>query len=253
MAAPSILQPDSITDALKPEAVPAAAAQGLARAPSAPAVSAQQIAASPAEGGLAPALPLEGVLPGKAVLNPEIAPKVPEGVARPLAMGEHVLNPDGSMSNEISVTVESKDLNGGRPTLLPSLWIVDGKPTRVNEDQAVELARQSGLRFKSFDSLDAAEKFANDRESAWQNTKPEDASKIEPLWSVPDGEARAAPVEVMSKPATGVLKLTPEIIQRVLDELAKRPKTQQANTDGMTMDDAVALAHTARKASNAGQ
>lgn len=73
-----------------------------------------------------------------------------------------------------------------------------------------------------------------------------------------DGDAKAVPTEVMSKPATGILKLTPEVIQRVLSDpdLQKRLNDvlhPPADKDDVSMDDKVGLAHTARKASNAGQ
>lgn len=239
---PGILQGDSITDAIKPEAMPvvgqapaaaaapvqASQAAQVAEVPAAipPGVSATPSATAMQTGGAAPALPAEGVLQGKAMLNPALAPKVPEGAPRPFAMAEHVINPDGSVSNEISITVQDKSLNGGKPTLLPSLWVVDGKPTRVNDDQAVQFAKQSGLSFKSFDTPEAAEKFAVDRETAWQTTRPEDAGKVEPLWS--QGAAKGTTekpgaIEATSKPAAGILRLTPELIQRVLSD----PKIQE--------------------------
>ncbi len=252
------LKPDTIADALTPGPIaaapavaPAAAVAPVGTAPAA-AVS-PQVAAVPDAGG-APSLPALGILPGQANLDPKLAPKVPDGAARPLAMAEHVVNPDGSTSNEISVTVTDPTLNGGKPTLLPSLWVVDGKPTRVNEDQAVDLAKQSGLTFKSFDSLDAAEKFATDRETAWQTTKPEDAGKVEPLWSAGDAKTdKPAAVDVTSTPATGILKLTPELIQRVLSDpqLSQRLKEIMKPTGGSDYD--ADLTKAAQRASNAGQ
>lgn len=230
MADPAtVLKPESITDAMKPDVMPAPGPAGMTPAspiapvPAAAAMQTDVPATAPASatslgaGVMPPALPAEGPLAGKAFLDPNVAPKVPDGAPRPLAMTEHVVNPDGSTSNEISVTVQDKSLNGGKPTLLPSLWVVNGQPTRVNEDQAVAFAKQSGLRFKSFDTLDQAEKFATDRETKWQTTKSEDAGKVEPLWSQSGGD-KVEPVEVMSKPSTGIIHLTPELIQRVLSD-----------------------------------
>lgn len=121
-------------------------------------------------------------LPGQLNLNEQIAPQVPAGSPRPFAPGEWVQNPDGSWSSEITVTVTDPRLNNGQPTVVPSLWLVDGKPVRVNEDAAVDMALKSGLAFQGFPDMAAAEKFANDRESAWQGIKPAEAVKIPPLW-----------------------------------------------------------------------
>lgn len=123
-------------------------------------------------------------LPGQLFLNPKLAPQV-KGNARPFAPGEWLKNPDGGWSSEISVTVTDPSINGGKATILPSLWIVDGKPVRVEEDQAVEYAKQSGLTFNAFDSIEAAEAAANQRETTWQSMQPQDAGSVAPLWQVP--------------------------------------------------------------------
>lgn len=117
-------------------------------------------------------------------LDPRIAPKVPDGAPRPFAPGEYVDNPDGSWSSEISMTVEGdKRFNGGKPTVIPSIWIIGGKPVRAkNEDEAVEYALKSGLKFKPFNSIAEAEKFATDREDVWQKVGRNGAGKIPPLW-----------------------------------------------------------------------
>src|SRR6185437_4659995 len=98
-------------------------------------------------------------------LNASIAPKVKAGAPRPFAPGEWLQNPNGSWSSEISTTVQDAKLNGGRATVIPTLWLINGKPVRVSEDDAVGLAIKSGLRFRSFPSMDAAEKFSIDREN----------------------------------------------------------------------------------------
>lgn len=104
------------------------------------------------------------------------------GAERPLGPGEWIKNKNGSWSNEITSTVEDKNLNGGKPTVVPTLWMVDGKPTTVSEDEAARLAATSGLKFPSFSTMKDAEKFANARESNWQNV-PEGATRNVPaLW-----------------------------------------------------------------------
>lgn len=130
-------------------------------------------------------MPGPGYIPGDLHLNENIAPHVPNGQARPFAPGEWVQNPNGSWSSEETMTVSGNpQFNGGKPTVLPSLWIKDGKAyVAHNEDEAAALARASGLQFPSFPDMAAAEKFANEREAAWQNIKPADAGKIAPLWN----------------------------------------------------------------------
>lgn len=127
-------------------------------------------------------LPRQGALPGMVHLNPAIAPKVPNGAPRPFAPGEWVDNPDGSWSSEISSTIENAD---GSWSVVPGMWLVNGQPQRVDEDTASRYAQTSGLTFPKYKTLGEAEKFATDRESVWQGVKPQEASKIAPLWSAP--------------------------------------------------------------------
>lgn len=141
------------------------------------------------------AAPAQGIeeMQGKLHLDPAVAPRVPEGAPRPFGMGEYIENPDGSTSNEITVTVENPKLNGGKPTILPSLWLSNGKAVKVNEDQAAEYALKSGLKFPSFATEAEAEKFAVDREAKWQTINPKNASQVAALWDqgpapVPTGQ-----------------------------------------------------------------
>ena len=129
-------------------------------------------------------LPGAGFLPGRVYLNPKLAPVVPDGAPRPFAPGEYVENPDKSWSSEISMTVAHPDLNGGKPTNIPSLWIVNGKPYRAkNEDEAAALAVRSALEWPTYPDIESADKAAADREAKWQGIKPKDAAAIPPLWN----------------------------------------------------------------------
>jgi hypothetical protein len=101
----------------------------------------------------------------------------------PLGPGEYVSNNDGSWSNEITTTTDDNQV-------IPTLWLKDGVPTKVGEDEAESLARASGLKFPQFDTQAEAEQFANDRESNWQNIKPENNGSVPALWT-PTGEALA--------------------------------------------------------------
>ncbi len=128
-------------------------------------------------------MPAPGWLPGVPHLNPKLAPKVPAGAPRPFAPGEFVRNPDGGWSSEESLTVAHPDLNGGKATNIPSLWIVDGKPYRAkDEDEAVALAAKSSLSWPTFGSIEEADKAATDRETKWQGLAPEQASSVPPLY-----------------------------------------------------------------------
>lgn len=125
---------------------------------------------------------------GQLFLNPQTAPQVPEGAPRPFSPGEYVKNQDGSWSNEITGTVEQgrfPELNGGRATIVPTLWIVNGVPTRVDEDTAATYAAQSGLPFQSFESNEEAEAFSKQREDHWQTVPPEQSGTVPPLWAAP--------------------------------------------------------------------
>lgn len=70
-------------------------------------------------------------------------------------------NSDGSVSTEESITVTDPQLNGGKPTNIPSIW--NGQ--RLREGQAVAAAMQSGQRFPAFGSIDEAVQAAQARSS----------------------------------------------------------------------------------------
>jgi hypothetical protein len=157
---------------------------------------------------LARTMPQYGAMPGTVRLNPALAPSVPAGSPRPLAPGEWVQNPEGSWSSEISTTVTDPALNGGRPTIIPTLWLVDGKPTRVDEDTAVEYAKRSGLDFRGYDTPQAADKAADAREDEWQGLAPEQAGSVPALWQ--NGgyfDARTAALRMMAQPNSGTAAL----------------------------------------------
>jgi hypothetical protein len=130
-------------------------------------------------------LPAIGNLPGKLYLNPTVAPQTADPSTRPLGPGEYLENPDGGWSNEMSATVADPGLNGGQATNVPTLWIVNGKPMRVSEDQAAQLAAKSGLAFPGFKTIEEADQAAAAREAQWQKIKPQDAGSVAPLWSMP--------------------------------------------------------------------
>jgi len=151
----------------------------------------------------APSLPEDGLpkigpLEGQAFLNPSAAPQVPAGSPRPLAPGEYVTNPNGSWSNEITTQTDAgqvPELNKGRPTVIPTIWVVDGKPTRVDEATAAKFAVQSGLSFPSFETEKEADAFTQKREGQWQSFTPSDSKAwktVMPLYG-------ASPTTVASK------------------------------------------------------
>ncbi len=129
-----------------------------------------------------PQMPGPGFIPGTLHLDPTLAPKVPEGEARPFAPGESIDNPDGTHSSEISVSVENPILNGGKPTNIPSLWLKDGKAyVAHDEDEAAELAVKSGLTWPTYPTIEAADKAAGEREDVWNAGV--DPSKVQALYN----------------------------------------------------------------------
>jgi|KBSMisStaDraftv2_1062788.scaffolds.fasta_scaffold1002176_1 hypothetical protein len=134
-------------------------------------------------------LPPVGALPGKLTTNPELTGFAP-GQPRPFGPGEYLENPNGSWSNEISVTIPAgahMPLNQGRSTVVPTLWVHNGHPVRVDPATAAQYAAQSGLQFPSFDSEDDAASFADKREQNWQaEGSPGDLTRSVPsLWTRP--------------------------------------------------------------------
>jgi hypothetical protein len=125
-------------------------------------------------------MPDVGAMQGQAYLLPQYSAM---GQTRPFGPGEYFMNQGGLWSNEITTTVTDPRLNNGQPSVIPTLWIVNGVPTRVSEDQATELAIKSGLTFQSFPNQQQAETFANSRESNWQNIKPQMSGSVAPLWT----------------------------------------------------------------------
>lgn len=127
-------------------------------------------------------MPGPGFIPGTLNLNPALAPTVPEGSPRPFAPGEWLQNPNGSWSSEITMTAQRPD---GSWVNVPSLWIKDGKAyVAKSEDEALALAKQSGLEFPAFNTLGGADAASRLREKNWQGLKPHQAQKVPPLWKV---------------------------------------------------------------------
>jgi hypothetical protein len=169
----------------------------LARQP-APVVAPPAATPAPPPRDVTPALPEVGPMPGDLNLNAQLAPKVPDGAPRPFAPGEWVQNPNGSWSSEISSTVVNPALNGGKPTIVPTLWLVNGKAVRVDEDTAADYAVKSGLKFRSYNSEDEAEAASIARENDWQGLQPHEASRVPPLWEVP-APRPTAPADILKR------------------------------------------------------
>ena len=88
-------------------------------------------------------------------------------MTRPLKKGEFIQNKGGSKSTERLIGVNDPRINGGKPTLIPSVFVIDGKvksfskmsangevipPTAEQSDRAADAALASGLEFPSFPS-----------------------------------------------------------------------------------------------------
>jgi hypothetical protein len=118
----------------------------------------------------------EGPVQGKSNLLPEFSSL---GAVRPFGPGEYITLPSGGMANEMTITTQL----GDKWAVLPGLWIVNGVPTHVSEDQAAEYARQSGLNWPTFDTVEQADKWATDREDIWERTPHGQTQAQTPLWS----------------------------------------------------------------------
>src|SRR5262249_41075514 len=101
------------------------------------------------------------------------------GQNRPLGPGEFVAMPDGSWANEMTYTVPYQ----GQHAVVPGLWLMNGIPHRVSEDQAAELAQASGLNFPMFASAELAEQSSTEREPGWQTAPYARSDWSPPLWS----------------------------------------------------------------------
>ena len=102
-----------------------------------------------------------------------LGPKAP----RPLKKGEFLQNKNGSKSTERTISVNHPDLNGGRPTLIPTIYVDGGKivehssmtatgeidVSRDQEEAATRAAIASGMKYPDFDDHDKATKFAIQR------------------------------------------------------------------------------------------
>jgi 2'-5' RNA ligase len=63
-----------------------------------------------------------------------------------------LVNSDGSVTTERTITITEPDINGGRATNIPTVW--SGRV--VSDDEAIQNAANSGRRFPSYDSVDEA-------------------------------------------------------------------------------------------------
>lgn len=117
-----------------------------------------------------------GPVPGQRTLLPQQYGDL--GNTRPFGPGESVRMPDGTVTSEESYTSQ---LANGKWAVIPGLWLINGVPHRVREDQAVQLANQSGLDWVlSADSQQAADKMSVDREGKWEQNS--DTRTQPPLW-----------------------------------------------------------------------
>lgn len=137
-----------------------------------------------------PPVPGVGALPYKSL---KLNSPAPVGVTRPFMSGEYMLNPNGSWSSEMATTVSHSELNGGRPTNVPTLWLRDGKPVRVTDDQAARLAAQSNLSFPAYNSLAEAQRASIARENNWQSVEPQNSGAVPTIWSLPTPTPRPDP------------------------------------------------------------
>jgi hypothetical protein len=104
------------------------------------------------------------------------------------------MNPDGSYSTELSVTVTDPRLNGGRPTNIPSLW----KGKEVDEDEAVANALSSGKQYQAFGSIPEAVKAAEMRSAQGGAAAPTQQEMPTPTATPPSTRPEPQPTAVAS-------------------------------------------------------
>lgn len=103
------------------------------------------------------------------------------GQTRPFGPGESIALPNGMTANEMTWTVPI----GNRWTVVPGLWLMNGVPTHLTEDQAREQAMKSGFQWPfTFDTLQQADAYARQREDNWENMAqgPHMTTAQPPLW-----------------------------------------------------------------------
>jgi hypothetical protein len=104
------------------------------------------------------------------------------GRIRPFGPGEGVDMGGGNYANEMTWTTQL----GDKWSVIPGLWLINGVPTKVDEDQAAEYAQASGLNWPLFDSQKEADAFAQQREAFWESQGlNHDTTAQAPLWSRP--------------------------------------------------------------------
>ena len=89
------------------------------------------------------------------------------GNTRPFGPGEAIRMPNGSITSEETYTVQM----GNRWSVIPGLWLINGTPTHLTEDQARNMAVRSGLQWPfTYDSREQADAYAKQREAIWNQT-----------------------------------------------------------------------------------
>ena len=102
------------------------------------------------------------------------------GANRPLGPGEFVSQTGGGMTSEETLTIP---MANDQWMVVPGLWLINGIPTKVTEDKAQEMARQSSLNFPTFPSQAHADAYTKQRENIWE-TNPQGNTSIQPpVWS----------------------------------------------------------------------
>ncbi|MBX9609677.1 MAG: hypothetical protein K2Y51_25940, partial [Gammaproteobacteria bacterium] len=158
---------------------------------------------------------------GEGPLEPQIIGRMKNG--RPV-----VMNPDGSISTHLEMTVTDPDINEGRPTNIPTMY--GGQ--KYSAEEAQDIARRSndvdpdtGQPFQSYDTVDDAEVDYMlrehpqiDREASWIRQQYEEN---EDPWSVVDEQPLTDPNSLSGRVRRGLT--TGQAIERAyLEELAPR-------------------------------
>lgn len=102
------------------------------------------------------------------------------GSTRPLGPGEYV-NYAGEGTSYDQPTVVQTARN--QWTVVPTLFLVNGQPQEVNDpQQALQVARQTGLQWPTFPSEELAHGYVSQREAKWGPRWAENSALQAPLW-----------------------------------------------------------------------
>jgi len=126
---------------------------------------------------------------------------------------EIIDNKDGTFSTEQSITVEDMNLNGGKPTNIPTIW--NGE--QMTDEASIDMAIESGESYPSFESISGAEKAAQERSDKLgeELKQQQDARTAEEIQTVKDAQELPPP----ESGVLGVISSAANLVGAAVDDL----------------------------------